>query len=93
VHSAPGTRAVCIREVQKSLKESSKHLVETKIQALELGSLFNVLQDRIVTPGGGSILFQGMQDHTAETTKSLERTPSAWHRTWLAISAPNPHEL
>jgi phage terminase large subunit len=74
----PGTRAICIREIQRSLKESSKYLVEAKIQALNLGHQFNVLHDRIETPGGGLILFQGMQDHTAETIKSLEGCRVAW---------------
>lgn len=68
----PGSRIVCVREVQKSLKESVKRLVEDKIQSLKVGGLFRVLEDRIVTPGGGVILFQGMQDHTAESIKSLE---------------------
>ena len=68
----PGTRIVCVREVQRSLKESVKRLIEDKIIALELGSKFNVLQDAIGTPGGGVIVFQGMQDHTAESIKSLE---------------------
>jgi len=30
----PGLRAVCIREVQKTLKQSAKKLIEDKIQAL-----------------------------------------------------------
>jgi len=30
----PGTRAVCIREVQKSLKDSAKRLIEDKIQSM-----------------------------------------------------------
>jgi phage terminase large subunit len=68
----PGTRAVCIREVQKDLKHSSKDLIEAKIQKLEVGPLFRVLNDRIETPGSGVIIFQGMQDHTAESIKSLE---------------------
>src|SRR5688572_13498310 len=59
-YRVPGTRAVCIREVQKTLAQSSKHLVETKIQALGLGEHFNVTKDNIGTPGGGVILFQGM---------------------------------
>lgn len=67
-----GTRIVCVREVQRSLKESVKRLVEDKIQALGVGGHFRVLHDSIVTPGGGVILFQGMQDHTAESIKSLE---------------------
>ncbi len=74
----PGLRAVCIREVQKSLKESAKRLVEDKIQTLCLGRQFEVLRDEIRTPGGGVIIFQGMQDHTAESIKSLEGFDRAW---------------
>lgn len=68
----PGARIVCVREVQKSLKESVKRLIEDKIKALGVSSRFIVQTDRIITPGDGVILFQGMQDHTAESIKSLE---------------------
>ena len=68
----PGARIVCVREVQKALKESVKLLVEDKIRALDVERGFNLLSDRIDTPGGGVVLFQGMQDHTAESIKSLE---------------------
>ena len=74
----PGFRAVCIREVQKSLAESAKRLIEDKIAAMGVGSMFNVLKSEINTPGGGVILFQGMQDHTAESIKSLEGMDRAW---------------
>lgn len=74
----PGLRSVCIREVQKSLKESAKRLLEDKIQALGLYPYFNILADRIETPGGGIIIFVGMQDHTAESIKSLEGFMRAW---------------
>ena len=74
----PGLRAVCIREKQKSLKESAKKLIEDKIQALGVGSLFTVQNEQIKTPGGGVIIFQGMQDHTAESIKSLEGFDRAW---------------
>ena len=68
----PGTRIVCVREIQRSLKESVKRLIEDKIIAFNVGGMFRVLNDSIVTPGNGVILFQGMQDHTAESIKSLE---------------------
>lgn len=68
----PGTRIVCVREVQRSLKESVKRLVEDKIESLGVQGHFRCLNDRIQAPGGGVILFQGMQDHTAESIKSLE---------------------
>lgn len=76
----PGTRAVCIREVQKTLKESSKRLLEDKLIALDLGESdgFRVLNEIIETPGGGVITFQGMQDHNAESIKSLEGFRIAW---------------
>ncbi|RVT90723.1 PBSX family phage terminase large subunit [Rhodovarius crocodyli] len=73
-----GARIVCIREVQKSLKESAKRLIEDKINALGVAKHFDVLRDEIKTPGGGVILFQGMQDHTSETIKSLEGFHVAW---------------
>jgi phage terminase large subunit len=67
-----GTLAVCIREVQKTLAQSSKRLIEAKISELKVGSEFRVFTDKIETPGDGIIIFQGMQDHTAESIKSLE---------------------
>lgn len=69
---------MCVREVQKSLKDSAKKLIEDKIAAMGVGSLFEVQTSEIKTPGGGSILFQGMQDHTAETIKSLEGIDRCW---------------
>jgi phage terminase large subunit len=67
-----GTLAVCIREVQKTLAQSSKRLIEAKIREMKVGSEFKVWNDKIETPGDGIIIFQGMQDHTAESIKSLE---------------------
>lgn len=72
---------VCIREVQKTLKESAKRLIEDKLQEFGLGERqgFKVYRELIETPGDGVILFQGMQDHTAESIKSLE----GFHRAWM----------
>ena len=70
--------AVCIREVQKTLAQSSKRLIERKIAALGVGSEFKIYSDRIGTPGDGVIIFQGMRDHTAESIKSLEGFKRAW---------------
>lgn len=74
------TRAVCIREVQKTLKESSKRLIEDKLEAMGLGSAdgFKVFNEVVETPGDGLISFQGMQDHNAESIKSLEGYRIAW---------------
>jgi phage terminase large subunit len=85
----PGMRAICIREVQKSLKESAKRLIEDKLRQFGLGEAqgFRVLVDRIETPGGGLIGFQGMQDHTAESVKSLENYRVAWCEEAQTLSA------
>ncbi len=72
------TEWVCIREVQKTLAQSAKKLIEGKIEALGVGHMFEVLTDRIRTPHGGLIIFQGMQDHTADSIKSLEGFDGAW---------------
>ena len=74
----PGSRAVCVREVQRSLSQSVKRLIEDKIIALGVGSLFEVQESQIKTPGDGLIIFQGMQNHTADSIKSLEGYGIAW---------------
>ncbi|PBC00882.1 phage terminase large subunit, partial [Mesorhizobium sp. WSM3860] len=75
-----GLRSVCIREVQKSLKESAKRLLEDKLAECRLGEAagFRVFREVIETPGDGVITFQGMQDHTADSIKSLEGFKRAW---------------
>lgn len=72
------TDAVCIREVQKSLAQSVKKLIESKIEAMGVGHLFDVQQTQIKAPHGGLIIFQGMQNHTADSIKSLEGYDVAW---------------
>ena len=73
-----GMRSVCIREVQKSLEQSAKRLIEDKIIQLGVSHLFEVKRDRIHTPNDGLIIFQGMQNHTADSIKSLEGFDRAW---------------
>lgn len=74
----PGTRGLMVREVQKSLAQSAQQLIKDKIESLGLGDKFNVRRDCIETPGGGVFSFIGMQDHTAESAKSLEGYHFAW---------------
>lgn len=72
------TRAVCLREIQKSLKQSVKLLIEDKIQKMGLGNDFRPMTDHIKCPDGGIIIFQGMQNYNAESIKSLEGFDIAW---------------
>lgn len=83
----PGLRWVCIREVQKSLEQSVKRLIEDKIEALGVGRKFEVQKVEIKTPGEGLIIFQGMQNHTADSIKSLEGYDGAWVEEAQSLSA------
>lgn len=75
-----GLRSVCIREVQKDLAQSSKLLLETKLNDFRLGEAdgFKVYRDVIRTPGDGIIIFKGMNDYTADSIKSLEGFKRGW---------------
>ena len=77
-HVRAKTDSVCIREIQGTLKDSVKRLLEHKIEALGVGHLFEILSNTIRTPYGGQIIFTGMQNHTAESIKSMEGYDIAW---------------
>ncbi|RVI91816.1 PBSX family phage terminase large subunit [Sinorhizobium meliloti] len=87
-----GLLSVCIREVQKTLKDSSKRLIEAKLKDFGLGEAdgFKIFNEVIQTPGDGAIIFQGMQDHTAESIKSLEGFKRAW---WEEAQAASTRSL
>lgn len=72
------TDAVCLREIQKSLKFSVKKLLENKIASMNAGAYFEVQNEQIKSAAGGVIIFQGMQDHTSDSIKSLEGFKIAW---------------
>jgi phage terminase large subunit len=72
------TDAVCLREIQKSLEFSVKKLLEGKIAKLNAGAYFEVQDKRILSKRGGVIIFEGLQNHTADSIKSLEGFDIAW---------------
>lgn len=75
----PNQRTVCIREIQKSLQFSARELIKQKIQRLGVSHLFEITLTEIRSVrGNGIIIFQGMQDHTADSIKSLEGFDRAW---------------
>lgn len=69
---------VCIREVQRTLEHSVKKLLELKIAKFNAGDYFEVQDRRILSRIGGTIIFEGMQNHTADSIKSLEDFGIAW---------------
>ena len=75
----PNRSTVCIREIQRSLTQSVKRLLELKIESLGVSHYFEVQESMIKSKNGsGIIIFQGMQNHTADSIKSLEGFDCAW---------------
>ena len=72
------TRAVCIREVQGTLKDSARQLIIDTIERHDLHSLFQVLDSEIRGPNGSLIIFKGMQNYNSTNIKSLEGYDIAW---------------
>lgn len=90
----PTLSAVCIREIQKSLKFSAKRLIEKKIAEMGVGHLFQIVDNEIrrrpvhgMSAPPGVIIFQGLQDHTADSIKSLEDFRIVWVEEAQSISA------
>lgn len=72
-------RSVCVREIQKSLSQSVKRLLELKIEQMNAGAYFEVQEAQIKSrKGDGLIIFQGLQNHTSDSIKSLEGYSIAW---------------
>ena len=91
-NSGEGLRAVCIREVQKDLAQSSKALIESKLRQFGLTEAdgFKVYRDVIATPRDGIIIFKGMNDYTADSIKSLENFKRAW---WEEAQTATLHSM
>lgn len=90
--SGEGLRSICIREVQKDLAQSSKALIEAKLNEHGIGEAdgFKVYRDVIQTPRDGLIIFKGMNDYTADSIKSLENFKRAW---WAESQTATQHSL
>ena len=69
---------VCIRETLKSLEFSVKKLLESKIEKYNAGAYFEIQDRRILSKHGGVTIFEGMQNHTSDSIKSLEGFDRAW---------------
>lgn len=70
-------RIVCAREIQESIKDSVKQLIEDKISDYGLESSFECLRDETRARNGGGFLFKGMW-RNPEAIKSLEGADIFW---------------
>jgi phage terminase large subunit len=72
-------RVLCCREVQKSIKDSVKKLLEDWIVRMGLSSQFIITNTEIKhVSTGAEILFSGLQDHTSDSIKSYESIDICW---------------
>ncbi len=75
-------RILCLREIQKSIGQSSKRVIEDYIQRMGLSAYFKInkkAEDGITCLLTGSTFsFSGLQDHTADSIKSFEGATLVW---------------
>lgn len=71
-------RVLCTREVQKSIKDSVHRLLSDQIQALGLGSFYQVLETEIRGQNGSSFVFSGLSNQTIDSIKSFEGCDKCW---------------
>ena len=77
-----GLKTVCLREIQKSIKHSSRTLIEQKLKdMLDFNKYYKPVESeirKIYDSDDGLFLFQGMNDLTKDNVKSLEDFDIAW---------------
>lgn len=84
---AQHTRAACVREVQNSIKDSVKQLIEDSISRFGVEDQFKITEREIVCPRTDSLaIFRGLQNHTATGLKSLEGFNRGWYEESQSLS-------
>lgn len=87
-------RILCTREVQRSIKDSVHKLLSDQIQAMGLGSMFQVLESEIrCTLTGSEFTFSGLSTQTVESIKSYEGVDICWCEEAQAISTKSWNTL
>lgn len=69
---------VCVREVQKTIANSVKKLLEDTIDQFNLRFFYTVKLNEIVGINGTKFIFQGLHDYNADNIKSLEGADDCW---------------
>lgn len=72
-------RILCVREVQKTIADSSMQVLRFYIEKLGLQAQYQVLDKEIRHRFTGTVFrFTGLRDHTAESIKSFEGYDIVW---------------
>ncbi|MCH5201901.1 MAG: PBSX family phage terminase large subunit [Oscillospiraceae bacterium] len=70
-------RILCARQIQVSIKDSVKKLLEEWIERLELSKYFTITNEAIRSVTGSEFIFKGLQSNTTEI-KSLQGIKYVW---------------
>lgn len=79
-------RVLCCREIQRSIKESVKKVLDDKIEHLHLTHMFHSTKDRITSRNGGEFFFEGLRDNV-ESIRSYEGINILWLEEAHRVSA------
>lgn len=71
-------RILCVREVQRSIRDSVHRLLADQIEQLGLSAFYTVLHTEIRGRNGTEFLFAGLSTATADTLKSYEGIDVVW---------------
>lgn len=79
-------RVLCVREVQRSIRDSVHRLLSDQIVELGLQECYTVLEAEIRGKNGTMFLFSGLSTQTAESIKSFEGVDRCWAEESQSIS-------
>jgi phage terminase large subunit len=85
-------RVLCAREIQKSIKDSVKRLLDDEIERLGLGSFFESVEHEIRGKNGSLFIFAGLRGNSA-SIKSMEGITRCWVEEAQTISRASLDDL
>lgn len=86
-------RILCGREVQASIKDSVKQLLDDKIADLEMEGFYTSVRDEIRGANGTSFIFAGLGTMTVAQIKSMEGIDRFWGEEAQTFSARSMETL
>lgn len=85
-------RVLCAREIQKSIKDSVKRLLDDEIERLGLSSFYESTENEIRGKNGSLFIFAGLRGNTA-SIKSMEGLTRVWVEEAQTISKSSLDDL
>jgi phage terminase large subunit len=79
-------RILCTREVQKSIRDSVKALLDDEIGKMGFGGFYQSLEQEIRGKNGSLFIFGGLASHTIDSIKSLANCDICWVEEGQSVS-------